>query len=77
MILVRAWRAVMALSGEGEKTASLRWLAPRADGPGAVPLGKLLKAFTTSTSLIFTRAGMGSQGIGKGSSCGCFINILA
>ena len=60
MILVRAWRAVMALSGEGQKTASFRWLTLRTYGPGAVPLGKLLKAFPTSASLIFTWAGTGS-----------------
>ena len=36
-ILLRALRVVLALSGDGQKTASFKWLALRADGPGELP----------------------------------------
>ena len=38
--LLRARTTALALSGEGQKAASLRWFALRAEGPAAVPLGK-------------------------------------
>ena len=46
----------------GQKIASLRWFALRPDGPGAVPLGKLLRDFTMSATLILAAAGTGSRG---------------
>ena len=38
--LVRLERAWFARSGEGQRTASLRCMARRPEGPGAVPVGK-------------------------------------
>ena len=61
--LVKACRTELARSGEGQKTASLKWLALKPEGPGAVPLGKDIRAFTTSDSLILTGEGIRVDGI--------------
>ena len=49
--LVRAWRAWAARMGEGQRTASLRWVALRLEEPGAEPPGKDFNAFRTSSTL--------------------------
>ena len=63
--------------GEGQKTASFRWLALRLEGPGAVPLGKDCKALTTSNSETRTAGGTGVEGIGGGADCGCLESMAS
>ena len=67
--------APLARSGEGQNTVFLKVVCPETRGAWAVPLGKLLRAFTTSSSLIITGVGIGSGGTGGGTTWGCFANI--
>ena len=43
--------------------ASLRWLALRSEGPGAVSLGKERRAWTTPASLMLGGDGGGESGV--------------
>ena len=69
--------ALLARSGEGQKTASLKWLALKLDGPGAEPLGNDFRALMTSTSATWTGGGAGAVGVGGELTWGCFANISA
>ena len=53
----RARRALLARSGEGQNTASLKWLGLGLDGPGAEPLGKDLRTLMTPSAVICTGVG--------------------
>ena len=64
--LVREERNRLALSGEGQPTASQRWLGRSPEGPGAEPLGNdrtplflnLVYPSVLERSLIFARTRM-------------------
>ena len=74
--LVRLERAWFARSGEGQMTASLRCMARRPEGPGAVPVGKDRSALITSLLVTSTGGGVGSDGTEGGLAVGCFSIIL-
>ena len=65
----------MARSGEGQNTASLKWLGLGLDGPGAKPLGKDLRTLMTPSAVICTGVGAWSAGLGGGGDWGCLANI--
>ena len=67
----------LARSGEGQNTASLKWLALSPEGPGAVPLGKLLRALTILRSLIVSGEGTREEGTEGKSTGGCLASISA
>ena len=55
----RARRALLARSGEGQNTASLKSVGLKLDGPGAEPLGKDLAVICTGVGA----GGMGGLGM--------------
>ena len=55
--LVREERNRLALSGEGQPTASWRWLGQNPEGPGAEPLGKDRTPLLTADSLTVSGGG--------------------
>ena len=64
--LVRKARIRFAWSGEGQPTASRRWLGRRPEGPGAEPLGKDPTPPLTAVSLRLSGGGTGPGGRGEG-----------
>ena len=60
--LVRGDKTRAARSGEGQHTASRRWLGRRPDGPGAEPFGKDLTPLLTTDSLRMSGGGAGPEG---------------
>ena len=63
---VRARVAWSTQSGEGHRSASLRWFVLRPDWPRAESPGKDLRALRTSTSGRETGVRIGSEGMGGG-----------
>ena len=72
---VRAQVAWAAQSGEGHRSASLRWFALRPDGSGAESPGKELMALRMSTSVRETGVRVGSRGMVGGGTWGCLASI--
>ena len=68
---VRECKTRKPLSGEGQNTASLRWLARRPERPGGEPLAKDLRALEISASEIWTGGGTESVGRVGGQEEGC------
>ena len=73
--LVRGDKTRAARSGEGQHTASRRWLGRRPDGPGAEPSGKDLTPLLTTDSLRMSRSGAGPEGRVGGGTWGSFSSI--
>ena len=71
-----AWRAMGPLSGERQRTASLRWFALRREGPEEESPGKDRKARRTSSSQTWMGVGGGdNRGVGGGArGCLAFIS---
>ena len=65
----------MERTGDEQNTASLRWVALRQEGPGAVPQGKECRALTISDSETEIGEGVGELGTGGGANCGCLDSI--
>ena len=68
-------RGRAAQSGEGHRSASLRWFALIPDGSGAESPGKEPMALRMSTSLRETGVGVGSGGMVGGGTWGCLASI--
>ena len=74
-VAVTARRALLPRSGQGQNTASLKWLALKSDGPGAESPGKECRALVTAASLIVMGGGGRDDGVrGRGDS-GYLVNI--
>ena len=71
----RARRALLARSGEGQNTASLKWVGLKLDGPGAEPLGKNLRALASPSAVICTGVGAGVARLGGWGDWGCLASI--
>ena len=65
----------MERTGDEQNTASLRWVALRQEGPGAVLQGKECRALTISDSETEIEEGVGELGTGGGADCGCLDSI--
>ena len=69
--LVKDTRTKCARSGEGQTTASRRWLGRSPDGPGAEPPGKDFTPFRMEDSESTAGEGTGSEGREGGGTWGC------
>ena len=75
MKLVREARTRFAWSGEGQPTASRRWLGRSPEGPRAELLGKDFTPLLTAVSLRVSGGGTGPEGRVGGAAWGCLFSI--